>query len=197
VSTAQTLRLLAISGSARKNSLNTRLMRAAVRAAATAGATVTVVDMAERPLPLYDGDLEESAGIPSAAMDLKALFATHDGWLVVSPEYNGFFSPLIKNTIDWLSRPVEGQASPFAGKVAAVLGASPGALGGIRMLPHLRLLLSNLGVTVVPAQLALAKAHEAFNDAGDLADAGMQAALNSVVGSLLTTTRAIATARTA
>lgn len=184
-------RLLAFVGSARRESLNKRLMLAAVAAARARGGEVTVIDPADWPLPLYDGDLEAAEGMPERVLRLKAEFAAHAGWIIVSPEHNGFFSAQLKNTIDWLSRPVAGQASPFAGKVAAVFGASPGALGGIRMLPHLRLQLANLGVTVLPGQLALPHADQAFADDGRLRDAGLQAALEAAVGPLVHTVRAL------
>jgi NAD(P)H-dependent FMN reductase len=105
--------------------------------------------------------------------------------LIASPEYNGFFTPLLKNTIDWVSRPVAGAPSPFAGKTAALFAASGGGLGGIRGLPHLRLLLSNLGVHVAAGQFALARADQAFGGDGKLADAGQQALLETCIADLL------------
>lgn len=186
-----TAKILAISGSARRDSVNGRLLAAAVAAARAAGAEVTVVDHHELALPLYDGDLEAEAGLPDNAKRLKALFASHQGLLIASPEYNGFFTPLLKNLIDWVSRPVAGVASPFAGKTAAIVAASPGGLGGLRGLPHIRLLLSNLGVTVLPGQLALGTAHEAFGHDGKLRDGGQQATLEGIAGELARVTAAL------
>ena len=163
-----TTRLLALCGSARRESINRRLLDVSATIAREHGAEVTLFELPADALPLYDGDLEEAMGLPSAVMALKAEFLAHDGLLIASPEYNGFFSPLLKNAIDWVSRPVPGTASPFAGKTAALLSASTGTLGGIRGLPHLRLLLSNLGVMVAPGQMALALADKAYGEDGKL-----------------------------
>jgi NAD(P)H-dependent FMN reductase len=189
--TQMTVRLLAFSGSSRRESINQRLLNVAVASARAAGAEVTELHLAQDLLPLYDGDLEDRGGLPAAARTLKEQFAQHDGFLIASPEYNGFFSPLLKNTIDWVSRPLTGAPAPFAGKTAALFAASAGGLGGIRGLPHLRLLLSNLGVTVTPAQLALGRAEEAYGADGRLADAGQQAMLDKCVAELLNLTRAM------
>ena len=185
------VRLLAFCGSARKESNNRRLLAAAVAAARAAGATVTELDLHHDLLPLYDGDLEALQGLPAAALELKAEFAGHDGFLIASPEYNGFFPPLLKNALDWVSRPAPGTPEPYLGKTAGLLAASPGALGGIRCLPHLRLLLTNLGVTVSPAQMALASADRAFADDGSLADANRQRMLDKVLADLIRLTAAI------
>lgn len=185
------VRLLAFCGSARKESVNRRLLAAAVATARAAGAVVTELDLRSDLLPIYDGDLEARHGLPAAALELKAQFATHDGFLIASPEYNGFFPPLLKNTLDWVSRPVPDAPLPYAGKTAGLLAASPGALGGIRCLPHLRLLLSNLGVTVAPAQLALGHADQAFAEDGTLSDANQRKALETLVSGLIKLTAAI------
>jgi len=186
-----TIRLLAFCGSARRESCNRLLLAAAVATARAAGAAVTELDLRTDLLPIYDGDLEAEFGLPAAALELKKLFAGHDGFLIASPEYNGFFSPLLKNALDWVSRPAPDTPAPFAGKAAGLLAASPGALGGIRCLPHLRLLLSNLGVTVSPAQLALGQADRAFAVDGSLADASQRQMLDKVVGDLIRLTAAI------
>ena len=185
------VRLLAICGSARKESANRRLLAAAVRAARAAGATVTELNLRSDLLPIYDGDLEAQNGLPAAALELKAQFAAHDGFLIASPEYNGFFSPLLKNTLDWVSRPAPDLPAPYAGKAAGLLAASPGALGGIRCLPNLRLLLTNLGVTVSPAQLALGHADQAFDSAGNLGTPNQQKLLEQVVADLIRLATAI------
>lgn len=179
------IKLLALCGSARRESINARLLAVAVASARGAGAAVTEYPLGTDLLPLFDQDREAAHGIPAAVMELKAAFAAHDGLLVASPEYNGFFTPLLKNAIDWVSRPVAGAPSPFAGKTAALFAASAGALGGIRGLPHLRLLLANLGVHVAAGQMALAKADQAFGADGRLADAGQQAMLDKCVADLL------------
>lgn len=180
-----TVRLLAFCGSARRDSVNRRLLAAGMVAARRAGAEVTSLDLTRELLPLYDGDAEAAQGLPPAALELKRQFAAHDGFLIATPEYNGFFTPLLKNTLDWVSRPLEGSPPPFAGKAAGLLAASPGAQGGLRGLPHLRLLLSNLGVTVSPAQMALGNAEQAFTTDGRLADPGQQAMLEKCVAELV------------
>ena len=186
-----TIKLLAFSGSSRQGSLNARLLAAAVHAAKAQGAEVTVLDLRALALPIYDGDLEESSGLPAGCLALKQAFYEHHALLVASPEYNGFFSPLLKNAIDWASRPQEGKASPFAGKVAALLAASPGGLGGIRCLPSVRQLLSNLGVLVTPGQMSLPNASDAFAANERLANVAQQQMLEKVVGDLLQTTQAL------
>lgn len=183
------LKLLAISGSSRKDSVNGKLLAAAVRSVRASGAEVaeiTQLDLRALALPIYDGDLEDSAGLPAGCLALKQALREHDALLVASPEYNGFFSPLLKNAIDWASRPQEGVPSPFTGKVAALLAASPGALGGIRGLPAVRLLLSNLGVLVTPGQMSLPNAPGAFDDAGQLVSVQQREMLARVVEELLT-----------
>lgn len=158
-------RILAFSGSARRESLNRKLLAVAAEATRAAGGEVTLVDLNEFVLPLYHGDLEEAEGMPANAVKLLELVNGHQALLIASPEYNSFITPLLKNTIDWLSRADD---NPFTGKVAAVVSASPGMLGGVRSMQHARHLLLHLGCHVVPAQCMLPKAHEAFDDAGKL-----------------------------
>lgn len=171
-----TARILAFAGSARRDSLNKKLARAAHAGAKAAGAEATFVDLEDYPMPIYHGDLEVASGMPQKARELRALLLAHDGLLIASPENNSSISALLKNTIDWLSRDVDdGKGSnsglaPWRGKVAGMLAASPGAFGGVRHLPHLRQVLAGLGVTVVGAQVAVPKAHEAFAADGSLAD---------------------------
>ncbi len=170
-------RILAFAGSARRDSLNKKLARAAAEAARKAGAEATFIDLADYPLPLYDGDLEASQGMPANAMRLRELFLAHDALLVASPENNASVSSLLKNTLDWLSRDIgDGKGAnagtaPYAGKAALLLSASPGGFGGVRGLPHLRQILATLGVTVLGAQVSLPRAHEAFDEHGALKDA--------------------------
>ncbi|MFZ4536052.1 NADPH-dependent FMN reductase [Propionivibrio sp.] len=185
-------RLLAISGSSRKDSVNKRLLDAAVAIARKQGAEVTVLDLRALALPLYDGDLEAASGLPEGAVRLKQAIREHHALLVASPEYNGFFTPLLKNAIDWATRPQEGFSSPFTGKTAALLAASPGALGGIRGLPALRVLLSGIGVLVTPGQMSLPLAQQAFDEQGALLNAQQHKMLEGVVSELLRTTLASA-----
>lgn len=158
-------KILALSGSTSRDSLNRKLIHAAVEAARAAGGDVTLLDLADYPLPLYNGDLEDKEGLPDNALRLKALFKEHDALLIASPEYNSSIPPVLKNAIDWISREWQGESGlvPYQNKVAAIMAASPGSLGGMRMLPHLRQILNALGVLVLPAQLSLDHADEAFD----------------------------------
>jgi len=173
---SRTVKILAFAGSTRRESLNKRLVGVAAEGAREAGADVTLLDLAELPLPLYDGDLEAAEGLPENARRLKELMIAHDGFLLASPEYNSSISGALKNAIDWASRRAEGEAplAAFADKAAALMSASPGALGGLRGLVHVRAILGNLGVLVLPQQKAVPRAHQAFTDDG-LADPKMHA----------------------
>ncbi len=166
------INFIAFSGSTRADSFNRMLLSHAIRGASAQGASVTEIHLNYFPMPLYDGDLETAEGIPETAIRLKALFAGADGFLIASPEYNGFFSGVLKNTLDWLSRPVarENPPGPFKSKIAAIMATSPGGLGGVRGLQHLRVLLSNLQVMVIPEQVTIPNAHKVFSPEGALTD---------------------------
>ena len=180
-----TPKILVFAGSARKESFNKKLAAAAAKSAELLGAMVTVIDLADFPLPLFDEDVE-SAGTPENAQKLKQLFVEHHGFIISSPEYNSSISPLLKNTIDWVSRPAEGEPRmvAYTGKVAALLSASPGGLGGLRGLVHVRSILSSIGVIVIPDQFALSSAHEHFGESGELNEGSGKKRLNAVVCSL-------------
>ena len=161
----RTPRILAFGGSLRRDSYNQMLAAAAAQGARDAGAEVTLIALRDFPLPVFDEDLEAADGMPPSARELKRLFLDHDGFLIAAPEYNSSITAALKNAIDWVSRPeVEGEPSlaAFRGKSAVLCAASPGALGGLRGLVHVRAILGNLGVLVLPDQLAVSKAHEAF-----------------------------------
>jgi len=177
-----TPRILAFAGSARRDSYNKRLVRIAAEGARAAGADVTVLDLADYPLPLFDEDLEAEHGPPENATKLKQLCFDHDGWLLSCPEYNSSITPLLKNTIDWCSRRADGEQplQAFRGKGVALMAASPGALGGLRGLVTVRSLLGNLGMLVLPDQLAIAKANEAFADDGTLKEEKPQAGVTGL-----------------
>lgn len=163
--------ILALAGSTRDGSLNLKLLRMLADRAEDTGASVTMIDLRGFPMPLFDADLEEREGLPATARELKQIVAEHRGLLITSPEYNSSLSPLLKNTVDWLSRsetPEEPALAVFQNKVASIAAASPGNLGGQRGLVVLRMLLQNIGVTVLPAQIAVPGAHEAFGDDGGL-----------------------------
>ncbi|MGR4068587.1 NAD(P)H-dependent oxidoreductase [Halomonas sp. LR3S48] len=182
-------RILVFAGSAREDSHNKRLARLAAERLDRVGGQATFVDLRDYPLPLYDGDLESREGLPASARSLQGLLAEHQGLLLASPEYNGFITPLMKNTLDWLSRS-DGERSGlalFADKLAAVVSASPGALGGMRSLALIRQLLGNLGVTVLPNPLAVPRAAQAFGESGELVDESQQQRLDALCQRLVTT----------
>lgn len=187
----QTIKLLAMAGSARNGALSGRLLNAAMAVAREAGAEVTQVDLRGLAMPLYDGDLEASQGAPEGAKRLRDLFAGHDALLYVTPEYNGFPTPLFINAFDWLSRVgAEGELpsglATTALKPVGLLASSPGPLGGLRSLNFTRQYLSmNFGMLVVPQQFALGQAHNAFEDGGALKDAKHLQAVSGVVQQLL------------
>jgi NAD(P)H-dependent FMN reductase len=179
-------RILAFAGSARRESLNKKFLAVAVAATREAGGEVTLLELSDLPLPLYDGDLEEASGLPDNAKKLVALIAAHDGLLVASPEYNTMFTPLLKNAIDWCSVADE---NPFTGKVAAVISASPGAYGGIRSMHLTQQLLLKLGCHVVPGQCALPAANKAFDATGKLLDTRAEKSVRALTGTLVATAK--------
>lgn len=185
---SETVSILALAGSARKDSFNKRLVLQAAHGAKTAGAKVTFIDLKDYPLPIYDGDLEESEGLPENVNKLKALFKSHQGFLIASPEYNGSITALLKNTIDWVSRPVEGEPplAAFKGKIASLMSASPGGLGGLRGLVHARAILGNIGCVVLPDQMAVGQAFKAFDDTGELVDKAQQESVFALGQQLVT-----------
>lgn len=179
--------ILAFSGSTRTASTNKQILAIAAAAAREAGAEVTIADLRDFPLPIYDGDLEQADGVPASALELKALFRRHRGLLIATPEYNTSISGVLKNAIDWVTRPVpdEGFLECFNGKVAALLSASLGPMGGLRSQAHLRQILSGIGVTVIPEHWGVPGATAAsFDAAGDLLDANGQMMVRRVGTSL-------------
>lgn len=187
-------RILAFAGALRTQSWNKKLIRIGVRAAEEAGAEVTLVDLRDFAMPLYDGDIEAKEGLPAKARELKALMVASQGFLLSCPEYNSSIPAVLKNTIDWISRPQpnEPRSYAYAGKVAALLAASPGNLGGIRGLFTVRQVLNTLGVLVLPNQFALAHAAAAFNDDGTLKEEGHRAAVGAVASELVRVLRLLA-----
>ncbi len=169
------VKLLVFAGSLRRDSLNKRLARAAARAAETAGARVTYIELNDYPMPIYDGDTEAEAGPPENAFRLQALIAEQQGLVIASPEYNHSIPALLKNSLDWVSRtPRVRGPNPFAGKVATILSASPGNLGGIQGQDHLRRVLTTVGALVLPASLALPQADQAIDAEGELVDPALR-----------------------
>ena len=161
------LKILVIPGSLRTGSLNAKLAAVAAHQFAQTGVEVTRLSLADFPLPIYDGDLQTRSGVPKHAVDLKRMIGTHHGVLIVTPEYNSSVPALLKNTIDWVSRvhdAHESRGEVFRGRAFAVAGASHSRLGSSRALAALRLILSACHALVIPNQLALAFADDAYDD---------------------------------
>jgi NAD(P)H-dependent FMN reductase len=155
---------------------------------------VTFLDLDDYPMPVYHGDLEAAEGMPENGRKLREIFIAHDALLVVSPENNRSVSSLLKNTIDWLSRDIgDGKGAndgyaPYRGKIAALMGASPGAYGAVRGLPHLREILAGLGVTVLGPVMGLQRAHEAFDESGALRDTRVDESVRRLAAALVEAT---------
>jgi chromate reductase len=160
LSLAAEIKVTALSGSLRKDSYNKKLVDQAAKIAQQMGASVTVIDLKDYPMPLYDGDLEASQGMPEAAKKLRRLLLESDAILISTPEYNGSISAALKNAIDWASRTEQGQSSKevFKGKKFALLSASPGKMGGSAALNHLRFILERLGGEVIEKQVSVGSA---------------------------------------
>jgi NAD(P)H-dependent FMN reductase len=181
-----TSKVLVFAGSTRNDSFNRKLGLAVAHALRSAGIETTWADLKDYPMPLYDGDTEAARGLPEHALAFKALLARHEVFVIASPEYNGSFPALIKNVIDWTSRATPGEKplAAYRGKLAAILSTSPGSGGGRRGLEHLRSLLERIGVTVIPEQLAVPKAAEAFDAEGVLVRPEDREGLDQLVAAL-------------
>lgn len=179
--------LLVVAGSTRTGAFSKQLARAACQLAEAAGHRATFVDLRDHAMPLYDGDLETAQGLPEAAVRLRQAVQRHDAVLVVTPEYNASIPAVLKNALDWTSRPhaAEPGVSAWKNKVAAVMASSPGALGGLRGLVHLRQILMNLGALVITEQFALGGAATAFGPDGRLVDGKQAASVQGIVQRVL------------
>ena len=177
-----TPRILAFAGSLRKDSFNKKLVKIAAQAAEAEGAEVQVIDLADFPLPLFDEDLEKRDGPPAHATKLKELMKAAHGFLLACPEYNSSITAVLKNAIDWASRPAPNEPglAAFHGKAAVLMAASPGALGGLRGLVTVRSILGNIGVVVLPDQMAIMQAHDAFGADGRLKFDKQQAGIENL-----------------
>lgn len=184
------MKLLIFAGSTRAKSFNRQLAKVAAGLARQAGAEVTLLELSSLDIPLYNADLE-ALGTPPDVIRLKEILFDHPGWIICSPEYNGSYTALLKNTLDWASSPVKGDPNwqqgtkAFTGKVVGLLSASPGALGGLRSQSHLTPLLLNLQCWVTPQQFALGQAGSAFDADGGLLVDQQRAGVESVVRQVL------------
>jgi len=189
-------KILVFSGSIRTGSYNSRLAALAAKELTRIDADVTLISLQDYPLPLYDADSEAAAGPPPAAVNLKRLFGEHQGVFIASPEYNASVTPLLKNTIDWVSRVREGREPPlaaFQNRVFALGAASPGTFGGMRSLMALRQVLElGCGALVLPDQVSVREAGDAFDDMDDLKDERTARALRRVAERLVQAARQVA-----
>jgi chromate reductase len=182
------LKILVIPGSLRTGSLNARLAAVAAHELAQSGAEVTRISLADFPLPIYDGDLQAKSGVPKHAVNLKRMIGAHHGVLIVTPEHNSSVPSLVKNTIDWVSRVQdahETRGQVFRERVFAIAAASGGRLGGTRALAALRLILTACHAMVVPNQLALSFADQAYDEMDHLKHPADIEALKALVRQLI------------
>jgi len=182
--------MLVFAGSTRQNSFNRRLAAVAAQIARDAGAEVSHIELGDFNVPMYNADLE-AQGTPADVVRLKQLFHDHPAWIISSPEYNGSYTALLKNTIDWVSSPIKSDPQwtdgfkSFRGKVVGMLSASNGALGGLRSQSHLAPLLINSQCWLAPKAFALGHAADAFDADGHLKDAAQQKNVRGVVEQVL------------
>lgn len=183
-------KLLVFAGSLRQASFNRKLASAATALARASGAEVTHIELADFDIPMYNADLE-AKGTPADVMKLKQIMFEHPAWIICSPEYNGSYTALLKNTIDWVSSPVKADPAwqdgfkSFSGKVVGVLSASPGALGGLRSQSHLVPLLLNAQCWVAPKAFALGHAGDAFDAQGQLVNEAHRKNVQGVIDQVL------------
>lgn len=185
-------KILAFAGSLRKDSYNKKIAKIASQGAKAAGGEVTYINLEDYPLPVYSAEIEEKEGLPKNALKLKELFMQTDGFIIASPEYNSSISGALKNAIDWISRPAskdEVYLSPFTDRVAVLISASVGGLGGIRGLVHLRAMLQNINMTVISGQKCISNAGEAFDEQGNLKSPDQQEAIFNLGKQLVEVTR--------
>lgn len=183
------VKILAFTGSGRKGSVNKKVVAVAAKGAEEAGAQVTIVNLEDFDMPIFTEDLEAEKGMHEGGQTFKQLLMDHDGFLISSPEYNSSYSALFKNAIDWASR-VSGEEKPlqaYKGKVAGIMAASPGGLGGMRVLVTLRMLLENLGTMVLPTQKAVGGAFKLFDEDGQINDDKTERALKNIGKQLVET----------
>lgn len=186
-----TAKILFLAGSSRKKSSNKTVAQKAQQVAIKHNVEATFIDLIDFEMPLYNGDLEDATGLPENAIRLKELFIEHDAIFIASPEYNSGYTPLLKNSLDWISRPHQENEAPlsaFRNKTAALVSIAPGGYGGLRGLVQLRMLLGNIMVTVIPQQLAIPFSSKVLDNEGNFIDEAQETALTSIVEALIEAT---------
>ena len=188
------IKIVTFAGSTRQNSFNKKLARIASNLCSETGLHTTYIDLKFYPMPLYDGDLEEEIIAPEHALKLREILQSNHGFIIACPEYNSSISGVLKNMIDWCSRPLlnEEPLGCFKNKIVALVSASPGRLGGLRGLSHVRSILSNLGSLVIPEQFALPHAHEKISEDGYLENDTDQEQMQLVVEAFVERVRKLA-----
>ena len=185
-------KILIVPGSIRSGSHCVRLSATAHKVFSAMECEVTRLSLNDYPLAIFNRDLESQSGIPKAAFDLARMFNTHDGIMLISPEYNGSLPPLLKNAIDWVSRvksDERGAISPYKGKTFALVTATPGRLGGVRCLSHLRDILTSLGASIIAEQVGIGNVGKIFDDMDDITDEQIRRRLHAICTSLVATSR--------
>jgi len=179
--------ILVFAGSARRGAFSKQLAAAATTAITEWGAKPTLIDLADHDAPIYNGDLEDALGIPETVLEFRRLVASHHGLAIATPEYNGFITPLLLNLFCWASRPSPGDdfGAVFQGKPVALMAASPGRLGGVRVIPRLHDAVAELGMAPVPGFVTLPQAGAGFTDDGSLADAAGADSLRALMKRLI------------
>lgn len=186
------IKLVFFAGSARRDSLNKKLAQAATDSAKSAEVETTFIDLADFDIPMFNADLEHDLGKPVDVIKLKAILGDCDGIFIASPEYNGAYTGLLKNTIDWMSRNIDGkEIIPFKDAIVAISAASPGPRGGLGGLTALRLVITHIGGYVIPTQAAIGGA--TFHDDGSLKSEAHQKQLDAVLNQLIKTAKAMKT----
>ncbi len=185
---AAEMKILGIAGSSRENSYNKQLLGEAATIARQMGATVTIIDLKDYPMPFYDADLEKNQGMPENAKRLRSLMINSDAIIIASPEYNGSLPAVLKNALDWASRSEDGESSreAFKGKKFAIMSASPGQGGGARGLVHLQQIIENIGGEVVQKQVTVKQAYKVMSGNGPIENAAIKQELKQEVQQLVT-----------
>lgn len=183
------IKILAFAGSGRRDSVNKKVVAVAAKGAEEAGAEVTIVNLEDFNMPIFTEDLEAEKGMDPGGQKFKQLLMESDGFLISSPEYNSSYSSLFKNSIDWASRKLDDEKplEAYRGKVAGIMAASPGGLGGMRVLVTLRMLMENLGTMVLPNQQSVSQAFDKFDHSGQITDEKLEKALKGIGRELVET----------
>lgn len=185
---AITPRILVFAGSLRSGAYSRKTADVAQKLLSRHGAEVNRISLGDYPLPLVDEDLEKEKGVPENAVKLARMFTDHDGILICTPEYNGSIPPLVKNTIDWISRcdsDRQGKLIPYNGKAYAICSSSSGHFAGIRSANHLRAVLAHIQADVIAPQVSVPDGGHAFDEAGNFREERLQKSMDRLAKALV------------